>query len=93
MYVYAIMNKDKRIYVGMSHCPEKRLQEHNSGKTKSTKGFRPQKLIYTQECGKLAEARQLEKYWKSGTGKEKLKVMINAPVAQLDRVVDFESKG
>jgi len=41
-FVYAIKSQvDGRIYIGFSSDIEKRLKEHNSGKTKSTKGFRP----------------------------------------------------
>ncbi|MFA5032579.1 MAG: GIY-YIG nuclease family protein [bacterium] len=76
MYVYVIANNENRLYVGMSECPEKRLQEHNSGKTKSTKGYMPWKIIYIQECKNRAEARVVEKYWKSGNGREKLKATI-----------------
>lgn len=72
--VYAIKSlKDGRIYVGMSKNIEKRLKEHNSGKTKSTKGFVPWVLLFTEECVDRVEARQREKYWKSGIGKEQLK--------------------
>ena len=73
-FVYAIKSElDGRIYVGFSEDVEKRLKEHNSGKTKSTKGFRPWNIIFTQECDSRIEARKLEKYYKSGIGKEKLK--------------------
>ena len=73
-FVYAIKSElDGRIYVGFSEDVEKRLKEHNSGKTKSTKGFRPWDIIFTQECDSRIEARKLEKYYKSGIGKEKLK--------------------
>ena len=48
-FVYAIKSvKDGRIYVGMCTDIEVRLKEHNSGKTKSTKGFKPWKLIYNE---------------------------------------------
>ena len=74
-YVYAIIShKDNRMYVGMSHDPERRLHEHNSGRVFSTKGFRPWVLVFFEDCGAdRVRARQREKYWKSGSGKEKLK--------------------
>lgn len=76
-FVYAIKSKaDGRIYVGFSENVQKRLKEHNSGKTKSTKGFRPWELIFTQECKTRIKARELEKYYKSGIGKEILKEMV-----------------
>ena len=72
--VYAIKSlKDNRIYVGLSKNVEARLVQHNAGKTKSTKGYRPWQLIYMEEVGSRIEARQHEKYLKSGIGKEYLK--------------------
>ena len=76
-FVYAIKSKkDGRIYVGFSENVQKRFNEHNSGKTRSTKGYRPWKLIFTKGCETRIQARELEKYYKSGIGKEKLKRMV-----------------
>ena len=76
-WVYALISeKDNRIYVGFSKDVQKRLKEHNSGKTKSTKGYRPWRLIFTKQCTTRVEARELEKYFKSGCGKEELKNMV-----------------
>lgn len=76
-FVYAIKSEvDKRIYVGMCVDIEVRLKEHNAGKTKSTKGFRPWKLIYKEEAGNRIEARKREIYLKSGIGKEFLKSLV-----------------
>jgi putative endonuclease len=74
MVVYAIKSLvDNRIYVGMTHNPERRLIEHNQGRTKSTKGYRPWILIFKEEVENRKKARELEKYYKSGCGKEILK--------------------
>lgn len=76
-FVYALVSdNNQRIYVGFSSNLEKRLIEHNSGKTKSTKGFRPWKLLYFEEVPNRALARQKEKYYKSGVGKEFLKSLL-----------------
>ena len=72
--IYAIKSSfDGRIYVGFTAALENRLKEHNQGKTKSTKGFRPWSLIYTETVTSREEARKREKYFKSGCGKEFLK--------------------
>ena len=77
MYVYAIKSKkDGGIYVGMAVDFEKRLKEHNSGKTKSTKGFIPWELIFTERCVDRLNGRAREKYYKSGVGKEFLKSLV-----------------
>ena len=72
--VYAIKSEvDGRIYVGFTKNFEKRLSEHNHGKTKSTKGYRPWKKLYVENIETRLNARKREKYLKSGIGKEYLK--------------------
>lgn len=76
-FTYAIQSrKDNRIYVGMSMDPQKRLTQHNQGKTKSTKGFVPWRLIYQEQLTSRLAARRKEKYLKSGAGKEFLKSLV-----------------
>jgi putative endonuclease len=72
--VYALHSKfHQRIYVGMTSNIERRIKEHNSGQCRSTKPYLPWLLIFTEECEDRIRAREREKYWKSGTGKEQLK--------------------
>lgn len=84
-YIYAIRSlKDGRIYVGMTRDVEKRLRGHNYGQTRSTKSYVPWELIFLKEVIGRSEARQLEKYYKGGSGKEFLKTLnlTNGPVVQ-----------
>ena len=76
-FVYAIKSeRDGRIYVGMSKNPVKRVNEHNSSDTKSTRAYRPWKLIYGKEMPNRVEACKEEKRLKSGSGREFLKSLI-----------------
>ena len=75
--VYALQSAvDGRIYAGFTSDIEKRLVQHNSGKTKSTKGFIPWKVIYTIQVEGRENARAKEVYLKSGVGKEFLKSLV-----------------
>jgi len=76
-FVYIIVSdiKGLRFYVGMTSNLENRLKEHNSGKTKSTKGYIPWSLFFYETFKTRQEAREREIYYKSGTGKEKIKRM------------------
>ena len=65
--------KDGRIYVGITDNLERRIKGHNTGKTKSAKGYRPWILLHSRTVDDRRIARQLEKKWKSGSGKEFLK--------------------
>ena len=74
MFVYVIRSeKDGRFYVGMTENIQRRLKEHNSGRTRSTKGYRPWRVVFTEEYPNRTEARKREKYLKSGVGKEFIK--------------------
>jgi len=70
-YTYVLYSENhNRFYIGMSTDVEKRLSEHNSGKTKSTKGYRPWVVLFIDEFETRAEAREREVYLKSGIGRE-----------------------
>lgn len=74
-YTYVLQSeKDGRLYKGMTKDLENRLLQHNSGQTKSTKGFTPWKLVYYEVFESQKEALKREKYFKSGSGREFLKV-------------------
>ena len=67
--------KDGRLYKGFTSNLKRRIKEHNSGQTKSTKGFVPWELIYFEKVNSREEARNREKYLKSGQGRDFLKTM------------------
>lgn len=70
-FIYVLRSlKIKRRYVGMSRHPDKRLLQHNAGATRSTKGYTPWELVYTEEFETLQDARDREVYLKSGIGRE-----------------------
>ena len=76
-YVYVLKsNLYGSFYVGISQNPHKRLKEHNAGMSKYTKGRRPYKLVYIEVCPNRQFAREREKYYKSGSGRERLKEFI-----------------
>jgi putative endonuclease len=75
--VYVIQSEiDGRLYKGQTSDIDKRIKEHNSGKTKSTKGFVPSKLVYLETFGTREEAVLREKYFKTGSGREFIKEKI-----------------
>ena len=75
-YVYIIKSKFKeRYYTGSSNNHLVRLKSHNSGKVKSTKAYRPWKIIYLETFEHKSEALKREKQvksYKSGNAFKKL---------------------
>lgn len=70
-YVYILQSlKDKKIYTGSSADLEKRVQEHKSGKVRSTASRLPIKLVYYEAYSSKKDAQAREKYLKGG-GKAK----------------------
>ena len=65
--------KDNKTYLGSTDDIERRVTEHNNGKTSSTKNRRPLKLIYQEEFETLMEARNREKFLKTRIGRKELK--------------------
>lgn len=73
-FVYLLLSKkDKRTYIGSTDNLDRRLAEHNSGKTLSTKNRRPLILIYKEEFETLLGARARERYLKTRRGRNELK--------------------
>ena len=59
-WVYVIQNIEGRFYVGMTTDLEQRLKDHNIGESKWTKHRGPWKLIWSQACLSIGDARKLE---------------------------------
>ena len=62
-YVYILKSElNGRYYIGYSESPDRRLLEHNSGKVKSTRPFRPWIKVYQEihETEVLAMRREKE---------------------------------
>ncbi|MBS1553596.1 MAG: GIY-YIG nuclease family protein [Bacteroidetes bacterium] len=68
-YAYVLRSEStKTHYYGSTEDLGKRLNEHNSGKVKYTKGRRPWALHYFEEYQTRAEATRRERFFKSISG-------------------------
>jgi putative endonuclease len=75
-YVYAIRSRKRSyIYVGISDNPERRIEQHNKGYNKTTRPYKPFIVILINNFSTRREARERERYLKSGFGKEYLKTL------------------
>ena len=76
-YVYSIQSLSRNyIYVGLTDNVDRRFNEHQSGKNRTTKPYRPFKIVLIENFVTRPEARIREKYLNSGVGKEFLKALI-----------------
>jgi putative endonuclease len=72
--VYALANLERdQIYVGSSLDVERRIGEHQRGKEPTTRAYRPFEVRVMEVFPDRIEAREREKFLKSGAGKEILR--------------------
>jgi predicted GIY-YIG superfamily endonuclease len=76
-HVY-VLRSSKRpfLYVGSTNDLMRRLQEHNAGLCISTKAYMPLDCICHISFPQEAQARKLEQYFKTGSGRTMLKKRI-----------------
>jgi len=68
-YIYFLKLANKDVYVGSTDDLRRRVNQHQSGYVKSTKPHRPLLLKSYIAVETAPHARQLERYFKSGSGK------------------------
>lgn len=70
-FVYILQSiKTGEFYKGLTDNLDRRLNEHSNGESKSTKVRLPLRLIHVEICESRQEARKVEKFFKSGYGRE-----------------------
>ena len=73
-YVYVLKSvRDDDLYIGCTHDLERRVEAHNLGLVRSTKGRRPLRLIYKEEYKDKYSAYKMERFYKTAKGKKALK--------------------
>ncbi len=68
-YVYFLELSNGHIYVGSTPDLKRRFKSHTDGLVLSTKAYRPMKLRAYIAVENEKKARELEQYFKSGSGK------------------------
>lgn len=65
-WVYILKSCVKSVtYTGSTNDLDRRLKEHNSGKSTFTRRYVPWVVVYKEELKSISEAREREKYLKS----------------------------
>ncbi len=70
--------KDYELYKAMTDNLVRRLKDHERGRVPSTKHRRPLVFLYSESFATRAEARQREKFFKSGPGHKLLMSLISS---------------
>jgi len=86
-YVYILRSlKNGRYYVGSTNDLEKRVMEHNAGKSKYTSFSLPFELVFSQVFDVLSIARKVEYKLKRLKSKKVIEEIIDVGVIDLDRL-------
>jgi len=73
-YVYVLISElDNSWYIGFTSNLKERINQHNTGKTFTTKRKLPWKILYYEVSFNREDALAREKYLKSGMGRRYLK--------------------
>ena len=82
-FVYVLRSKkDGKLYTGYSEDPERRLKEHNAGKTVSLLKRRPLIIVYQEIYNKEIQAKRRERFLKTGQGRKFLQTALKLAVVQ-----------
>jgi len=61
-----------KVYIGHTSDLQKRLKQHQTGNSLSTRNSHDWKLAYSEDCNSVSLAIKREKYFKSGDGRRVL---------------------
>ena len=75
--VYVLQDENGKMYKGMTNNLQRRLSEHRSGKTKTTKLMQNIVIVYQEQFQTREEARKREVYFKTAAGRKFLKKQRN----------------
>ncbi|OHB10407.1 MAG: hypothetical protein A3H60_00210 [Candidatus Zambryskibacteria bacterium RIFCSPLOWO2_02_FULL_44_12b] len=74
--VYVLRDSLGKLYKGMTNNLKRRLAEHRSGHTQSTKQLKNPDVVYTEEYDNFEKARKREIYLKNAAGRRFLKSIL-----------------
>jgi len=78
-YVYILYSQSRdRYYIGYTHHPQERLEEHNLGATASTRPGRPWVLVYTEEHSNKGGAIRREREIKKMKSRKYIESLISS---------------
>jgi len=76
-FVYILQSiKNNKYYIGSTNNLERRISEHNSGKTKSLKYLTPLKIVFYKKYERESDARLVERKLKKFKNKSIIESII-----------------
>jgi len=77
-YVYFLQSStNKDLYIGFCRNLKSRFNDHNEGRVRSTKPYKPWILVYYEAYKNIKDATKREKQLKNHRAKEDLKLQLS----------------
>ena len=76
--VYVLKDEMGKLYKGVTNNIERRLHEHRTGQTRTTRLMKNLEIVYTEQYPDFITARKREVYLKSAAGRRFLKTKLRA---------------
>lgn len=76
---YVLLGQNGKYYRGACRSLPRRMSDHRCGIVSRTKGQRPLRLVYYEECRDYEHALERETFLKSGVGRQLLKCQLADP--------------
>ncbi|USN53402.1 MAG: GIY-YIG nuclease family protein [Candidatus Nomurabacteria bacterium] len=75
-FVYILLLNNQELYVGFTADLNRRLEEHQLGRSGYTSKYLPVKLLFYEAFTSEVDARRREKYLKTSKGKSTIRMML-----------------
>jgi putative endonuclease len=75
-YVYVLLLNNDKFYTGYTATIKRRIYEHKLGKVRSTRNYRPLKLVFCEIYLNKKDALRREHYFKIDKGRSTLRLML-----------------
>ena len=76
-YTYILKSQlNKRTYTGSTSDINRRLGEHNRGKVRSSKAYKPYDILQVEEFQTEKEAKKREAFFKTSSGRKEIKEIL-----------------
>ena len=78
-FLYILRSKEyPKTYVGITDNLDRRLTEHNAGKSAFSRRYKPWSFVHHEQFLDRLEARKKERYYKSAAGRKIIKKILHA---------------
>ncbi len=92
MFYVCILQSNSRLYIGFTGDLKRRVNEHNTGRNRSTKPYLPWNLIFYEAYSNDKDAKRRERYFKTTQGRQAIRRMLTNQLSK-SPLIDYDYEG